>query len=140
MTYLHERHTAWQVKYASGKVFGTVLSMLLLNFSFKSWNANKGNINSCLLTWLKNVIIKVTIMDKSHSFGQVLGLNLGYHLSTIPCLLGFYTCMVWSCQSCPLLLFSSKWLLSSLTNWISTDMWSPFLYKVACNVIFIIIK
>lgn len=37
VTYLHERQVAWQVKYASGKVFGIVLSMPPLNFSFKSY-------------------------------------------------------------------------------------------------------
>lgn len=36
LTYLHERHVAWQVKYASGKVLGIVLSMPPLNFSFRS--------------------------------------------------------------------------------------------------------
>ena len=35
-TYLHERQVAWQVKYASGKVLGIVLSMPPLNFSFRS--------------------------------------------------------------------------------------------------------
>jgi len=37
-TYLQERQVAWQVKYASGKVLGIVLSMPPLNFSFRSWN------------------------------------------------------------------------------------------------------
>ena len=36
VTYLHERQVAWQVKYASGKVLGIVLSMPPLNFSFRS--------------------------------------------------------------------------------------------------------
>jgi len=35
-THLHERQVAWQVKYASGKVLGIILSMPPLNFSFRS--------------------------------------------------------------------------------------------------------
>ncbi len=34
--YLHDKQVAWQVKYASGKVLGIVLSIPPLNFSFRS--------------------------------------------------------------------------------------------------------